>query len=103
MEDEETLLKLYRDFTDKEKVDWLLSDNRGLKNKIKVIISENDRLKNKNKELQARIKEDENLYPSAIDRNNFVKAKTHNKLLKRYNELDKRFWELLHKIKEEKL
>lgn len=100
---EDILLEIHRDFTDKEKIDWLTNDCRKLRMQLQNLTNQNNNLNKINAALTKRIKDDEDLSPSEINKEKFVKAKTHNKLLKRYKEMDKRFWEMVHEIKEEKL
>ena len=102
---EETLLPIYRKFTKSEIIKLLKQEIKQLSIENEHLKTENFNLSTKNKKLTEKIKEDEKLYPSNVGngKQEFVKAKTHNKLVKRYQELDKRFWELHHSIKSEKL
>ena len=106
MNSEEPLLKLHRDFTDKEKLDWLRIDYRKLEKKLSEIELENENLKIRNKKLSDKIKKDDLQFPSALNGEKTVSVKAYFKLRKMYDDLDKRFWEVIqelnqYKIKEE--
>lgn len=98
METNEPLLKLYREFTDKEKLQSLRQKYNDLKNKYEERNSENIILQRKIKKLKEEIKADSIQYPSTLGGQTYVTVKAYFKLRKRNQELLDRLYELAQEV-----
>ena len=90
---EEMLLPIHRQFTDKEKHDWMHREYKVLEVKHKALIFSNKKVISKNKILLKVIAEHEAEIPSVIHKNQAtVTVKTFLKLRKQYNIMVENFW-----------
>lgn len=94
----ETLLELYRDYTDAEKLGWMISNYNQLEKKFYNVVRENQNLKIKNEKLNKRVKEDELKYPSQLNGEKYVSVKAYFKLRERYKQMEDRFWEVVQEL-----
>lgn len=94
----DTLLELYRDYTDKEKLHWIIRDYKTLEKKFRNVVLENKNLKAKNEKLNKRIKEDDLQYPSQLNGEKYVSVKAYFKLRERYKQMEDRFWEVMQEL-----
>jgi hypothetical protein len=92
---QDTLLELYRDFTDKERLSWIIRDYKALERKFQNIVSENNALKIKNQKLQQQIKDEEIQLASSLKGQKTVTVKAYMKLLRRCQMFEERVWELV--------
>jgi regulator of replication initiation timing len=101
------LLELYRYFSDKEKLNWIISDYKKLERKFKNVVSENNSLKIRNAKLKQQIKDEEIHLASSLKGQKTVTVKAYMKLLRRCQMFEERVWELVKerndKIEIEKL
>jgi uncharacterized protein YdcH (DUF465 family) len=91
----DTLLELYRELTDKEKLKWITVDYRKLE---QILKNKSGRIKNleaKVAKLEKRIKEEDMLYPKTLSGTATISVRPYFKLMDKYRELDKRFWEVV--------
>jgi len=104
MSQQEPLLELYREFSDKEKLGWIIRDFNLLKKRFSRLQRENNNLKVRNEKLSKKIKEDDLQYPSKLSGQTTVSVKAYFKLRERYKQMEERFWEVnqeLNKLKGE--
>jgi len=94
---EEPLLKLHREFTDKEKIALLRQKVRDLEiknnNQQSLIQALEDKIKR-----QAALILSEIGTEKEIEGKKFVREKTHLKLQKRHSEMQDRFWEVVREL-----
>jgi len=75
MSQQEPLLELYREHSDKEKLAWVIRDYNLLQKSFHRIQRENNNLKVRNEKLSKKIKEDDLQYPSKINGQTTVSVK----------------------------
>lgn len=91
----DTLLELYREYSDTEKVNWLVRDYRILERRFKQLVAKNKLLTSRIDDLQQKIKKDETDIPSVFEGSKSVSAKSYNKLKRRCQMFEERVWELV--------
>lgn len=91
----DTLLELYRDFTDKEKLHWILKDYKALERKYEKAVAETKALKIKNDKLIQQMKDEEIQLASSFRGQKTVTVKAYMKLLRRCQMYEERVWELV--------
>lgn len=93
--EEEPLLELHRNFSDKEKLEWLISEHRILKKEFQKVVSENKTLKIENSKFRKQIKDDDLQLPSTLNGRETVTVKAYMKLRRRCGMFETRVWELV--------
>jgi predicted RNase H-like nuclease (RuvC/YqgF family) len=105
--DQETLLPLHREFTDKERVELCSIKVKKLIRQTEDLQGEITRLKAQNEKLSTQLKETDLQFPSTLYGKDTVSVKSYMRLHRRYQELDTRFWEVVQELnqlkKEEQL
>ncbi len=88
----ETLLPIHRNFTDKEKIGLAHKKYNELERKFKNILIQNENLAYKNKQLSDKLKAYEEEIPETLNGKTEIKAQTFLRLRKRYTEMVANFW-----------
>lgn len=103
----EVLLTLHREFTEKEKLELCQIKVGKMRKQLQSLQDRNEQLKIKVEKLEETIRRDSLTFPSTMNGDTVVSVKKYLKLVRKYQEMDKRFWEVIQELnqlkQEEKL